>query len=81
MSRTVGERKLDMLALRIRNLIAAREFNTSQANRELQSGGDWQWDHGERDKELARKIEDIEGQVREVLRRLEQLADGKDGGG
>ena len=63
-------REIDLLALRIRNLIAAREFNTAQANRELHSGDGWQWDHGERDKELAREIEDIEGQVREVLRRL-----------
>lgn len=43
--------------LRIRNLIAAREANTSAANRELQSGDDWLWDHGQRDRELAAEID------------------------
>ena len=43
----------NLLALRIRNLIAAREFNTAQANRELQCGDGWLCDHGQYDRELA----------------------------
>ena len=46
-----------LLALQIRNLVAAREFNTAIANRELQSGDDWQYDHAERDRQLADKID------------------------
>jgi hypothetical protein len=46
-----------LLALRIRNLIAAREANTAEANRELQSGDGWLWDHGQRDRELAAEID------------------------
>ena len=47
----------DLLALQIRNLIAAREFNTALANRELQSGDGWLWDHAAYDRELADEIE------------------------
>jgi hypothetical protein len=50
-------RSTDLLALRIRNLIAAREANTAEANRELQSGDGWLWDHGQRDRELAAEID------------------------
>ena len=45
----------DLLALRIRNLIAAREANTAQANYEL-SRGEWMWDHAQYDSELAVQI-------------------------
>jgi len=47
------------LALRIRNLIAAREFNTAQANRELQCGDGWLCDHGQYDRELADEIDEL----------------------
>jgi hypothetical protein len=47
----------EMLTLRIRNLIAAREANTAQANQELQSGDGWLWDHGQRDRELAAEVD------------------------
>ena len=49
----------DLLALRIRNLIAAREFNTAQANRELQCGDGWLCDHGQYDRELANEIDEL----------------------
>lgn len=47
------------LALRIRNLIAAREFNTAAANRELQCGDGWLCDHGQYDRELANEIDEL----------------------
>ena len=46
----------DLLALRIRNLIAAREFNTAEANRELSLGG-WLSDHRHEDNNLAAEID------------------------
>ncbi|KAB2925877.1 MAG: hypothetical protein F9K25_16460 [Candidatus Contendobacter sp.] len=46
----------DLLALQIRNLIAAREANTAQANQELYRGG-WLWDHAQHDRELAAQID------------------------
>ena len=49
----------DLLALRIRNLIAAREFNTATANRELQCGDGWLCDHGQYDRELANEIDEL----------------------
>ena len=48
-----------LLALQIRNLIAEREFNTALANRELQSGDDWHFDHAEYDRQLADKIAEL----------------------
>lgn len=45
-----------LLALRIRNLIAAREFNTAQANHELSRDG-WLWDHAQMDKEIAEELD------------------------
>ena len=52
-------RSTDLLALRIRNLIAAREFNTATANRELQCGDGWLCDHGQYDRELANEIDEL----------------------
>jgi hypothetical protein len=49
-------RSTDLLALRIRNLIAAREFNTAQANQETARDG-WLWDHAQYDRELAAEID------------------------
>ena len=46
----------DLLALQIRNLIAAREANTAAANRELALGG-WLSDHDQYDAELAGEID------------------------
>ena len=48
----------DLLALRIRNLIAAREFNTAEANRELSLGG-WLSDHRHEDNNLAAEIDSL----------------------
>jgi len=48
----------DLLALRIRNLIAAREFNTAEANRELDLGG-WTSDHRHEDNMLAEEIDKL----------------------
>ena len=48
-----------LLSLRIRNLIAAREFNTATANRELQGGDGWLYDHGQCDRELANEIDEL----------------------
>ena len=45
-----------LLALQIRNLIAAREFNTAEANRELSLGG-WLSDHRHEDNNLAAEID------------------------
>jgi DTW domain-containing protein YfiP len=52
-----------LLALQIRNLIAAREFNTAMANRELQSGDDWLFDHHSYDRELATEIDALFGKA------------------
>ena len=46
----------ELLRLKLRNLIAAREFNTAAANQELSRGG-WLWDHARMDSELAEQIE------------------------
>ena len=43
--------------LKIRNLIASREFNTACANRELQTAGAWLVDHEQLDTELNDEIE------------------------
>lgn len=43
-------------ALRIRNLIAEREFNTACANRELTQFGEWRWDHEAADREIEAAI-------------------------
>lgn len=51
--------KIELLALRIRNLIAAREFNTATANRELQCGDGWLCDHGQYDRELSNEIDEL----------------------
>ena len=53
----------DLLALQVRNLIAAREFNTALANRELQSGDGWLWDHAAYDRELATEIDALLGKA------------------
>lgn len=42
--------------LRIRNLIAEREFNTAAANREIAQFGEWRWDHDAADKACADAI-------------------------
>jgi len=47
---------ISLLALRIRNAIAAREFNAAQANQELSRDG-WLWDHAARDREFAAEID------------------------
>lgn len=47
----------EVLLLRIRNLIAAREFNTAEANRELHSGDGWLSDHAGLDRELDAEID------------------------
>jgi len=47
-----------LLVLRILNLIAAREFNTAEANRELDLGG-WLSDHRHEDNILAAEIESL----------------------
>ncbi len=57
--------KCDLLTLRIRNLIAEREFNTAAANRELQCGGGWLCDHGQFDRELAAEIDKLFKQANE----------------
>jgi hypothetical protein len=46
----------DYLLLKIRNLIAARESNTAEANAELDRGG-WLRDHGRDDREIAEQID------------------------
>ncbi len=45
----------EYLLLKIRNLIAAREANTAEANAELDRGG-WLSDHGRIDHEIAEEI-------------------------
>lgn len=47
-----------LLALRIRNLIAAREFNTAAANREQAIGG-WLSDHAQLDYIMAVEINSL----------------------
>jgi len=49
----------DLLALRIRNLIAAREFNTAAAQFESTHLNGWQTDHGQYDRELANEIDEL----------------------
>jgi hypothetical protein len=49
----------NLLELRVRNLIAAREANTAEANRELQCGDGWLCDHGQLDRELAEEIDEL----------------------
>ena len=56
----------DLLALRIRNLIAAREFNTAQANHETARGG-WLWDHAQYDRELAVQIDELFEKANNVI--------------
>ena len=63
-----------LLALRVRTLIAAREFNTAEANRELQCGDGWLCDHGQRDRELADEIDSLLGQVTIDPRTLQRIA-------
>ncbi len=53
----------DLLVLQIRNLIAAREFNTAQANQELSREG-WLWDHAEYDRQLSAQIDALFAQVK-----------------
>jgi len=50
-----------VLLLRVRNLIAAREFNIAQANRELQCGDGWLFDHAQADREYAAEIDKLWG--------------------
>ena len=57
----------DLLALQVRNLIAAREFNTALANRELQSGDGWLGDHAAYDRELADEIEALLGKANRAI--------------
>jgi len=54
---------MSLLLLRIRNAVAAREFNTAEANREITSGDGWLWDHSARDRELAAEIDYLIGMV------------------
>ncbi len=54
----------EMTTLRIRNLIAAREANTSQANMELMTGGSWLCDHAQIDQEIAAEIDALLGERR-----------------
>jgi len=42
--------------LRIRNLIAEREFNTATANREIAAFGEWRCDHAALDREIEAAI-------------------------
>lgn len=46
----------ELLLLKIRNLIAAREANTAAANRELALGG-WLSDHDQYDSELEAEMD------------------------
>lgn len=50
---TIGRDPL--LLLKLRNVIACREANTAEANRELQLGG-WLFDHGQLDREYADEV-------------------------
>lgn len=43
--------------MKARNLIAAREFNTAEANYETARYGEWRCDHRGLDEELAREID------------------------
>jgi hypothetical protein len=49
----------NLLELRIRNLIAAREANTAAANRELQCGDGWLCAHDKLDLEIAVEIDEL----------------------
>ena len=51
--------KAELLALRIRNLIAAREFNTAVANHETAHGDGWLCDHATEDRRIANEIDDL----------------------
>jgi hypothetical protein len=64
----------DLLALRIRNLIAAREFNTATANRELQCGDGWLCDHGQYDRELANEIDELFKKANARFRDIDRAA-------
>ena len=61
----MSEKSREILTLQIRNLIAAREFNTAQANREL-ARGEWLWDHAEYDRELEAQIGGLIARLKEV---------------
>lgn len=45
-----------LLALKIRNLIVSREMNLAEANRELQCGDGWLYDHVAVDRNLNQEI-------------------------
>lgn len=49
----------ELIKMRIRNLIASREFNTAEANRELTVLGNWRCDHAGFDRELLEEINDL----------------------
>jgi hypothetical protein len=53
------EMDYSLLVLRVRNLIAAREFNTAAANREMQCYGEWRCDHERLDQEIAKEIDSL----------------------
>ena len=48
----------ELRLLTIRNLIAAREFNTANANHDLSRDG-WRWDYTQHDKEIGDQIENL----------------------
>lgn len=52
-------RECDLQLLQIRNLIAEREMNIAQANRELQTGDDWLSDHFSEDCRIAKEVEEL----------------------
>jgi hypothetical protein len=45
--------------LQLRNIVAAREFNTAMANRELQECGGWSWDYKAIDIHYAEAFDDL----------------------
>ena len=62
----MNESNKDLMFLESRNLIAARDAYTAQANREL-SNRDWLSDHGHEDYELSLKISDLINKIKLLL--------------
>ena len=50
---------MELLLLRIRSLIASKEFATASANRELQALGEWCCDWGKVQIEIAEEIDTL----------------------
>ncbi len=59
----------ELLILKIRNLIAAREFNTAEANRELHCCNGWLIDHEKIDRDLAKDINELIKKIEESFKR------------